>query len=132
MVGEIALAVPSGSLAWWGERLDEHGISRATEEFRFGEPVMPFRDPHGLPLALVGIEEDREFAVWDASPVPSEHQIRGVHAVRMGEVVGRHEIHFSGPGETITITHAAQSREHRVREFVPASIPGFADRRRWD
>jgi len=35
----------------------------------------------------------------------------GVHAVRMGEIVGRHEIHFSGPGETITITHSAQSRE---------------------
>ena len=35
----------------------------------------------------------------------------GVHAVRMGEIVGKHEIHFSGPGETITITHTAQSRE---------------------
>lgn len=35
----------------------------------------------------------------------------GVHAVRMGDVVGRHEVHFSGPGETITITHTAQSRE---------------------
>jgi len=35
----------------------------------------------------------------------------GVHAVRMGEIVGQHEIHFSGPGETITIRHAAHSRE---------------------
>jgi len=35
----------------------------------------------------------------------------GVHAVRMGDIVGRHEVHFSGPGETITITHSAQSRE---------------------
>lgn len=35
----------------------------------------------------------------------------GVHAVRMGEIVGRHEVHFSGPGETITITHTAHSRE---------------------
>jgi 4-hydroxy-tetrahydrodipicolinate reductase len=35
----------------------------------------------------------------------------GVHAVRMGDVVGQHEIHFSGPGETITIRHTAQSRE---------------------
>ncbi len=34
----------------------------------------------------------------------------GVHAVRMGDVVGQHEIHFSGPGETITIRHTAQSR----------------------
>jgi len=35
----------------------------------------------------------------------------GVHAVRMGEIVGQHEIHFSGPGETITIRHVAHSRE---------------------
>lgn len=34
-----------------------------------------------------------------------------VHAVRMGEVVGQHEIHFSGPGETISIKHQAHSRE---------------------
>jgi len=35
----------------------------------------------------------------------------GVHAVRMGEVLGQHEIHFSGPGETITVRHTAHSRE---------------------
>ena len=35
----------------------------------------------------------------------------GVHAVRMGEVVGEHEIHFSGPGETITLRHRAHSRD---------------------
>ena len=35
----------------------------------------------------------------------------GVHAVRMGDVVGRHEIHFSGPGETITLSHTAHSRD---------------------
>jgi 4-hydroxy-tetrahydrodipicolinate reductase len=35
----------------------------------------------------------------------------GVHAVRMGEIVGQHEIHFSGSGETITIRHTAHSRE---------------------
>ena len=35
----------------------------------------------------------------------------GVHALRMGELVGRHEIHFSGRAETLTITHTVQSRE---------------------
>lgn len=34
----------------------------------------------------------------------------GIHAVRMGDIVGTHEIHFSGPGETLTIRHQAQSR----------------------
>lgn len=35
----------------------------------------------------------------------------GIHAVRMGEGVGWHEVHFSGPGETVTIRHAAHSRD---------------------
>jgi len=34
----------------------------------------------------------------------------GIHAIRMGDVVGHHEIHFGGPGETITISHTAHSR----------------------
>lgn len=34
-----------------------------------------------------------------------------IHAVRMGDVVGQHEIHFSGFGETVTIRHTAHSRE---------------------
>ncbi len=35
----------------------------------------------------------------------------GVHAVRMGDFVGWHEVHFSGPGEVLTIRHAAHSRD---------------------
>ncbi|MEK6797817.1 MAG: 4-hydroxy-tetrahydrodipicolinate reductase [Planctomycetota bacterium] len=35
----------------------------------------------------------------------------GVHAVRMGEIIGQHEIHLSGGGESITIRHQAHSRE---------------------
>lgn len=87
MVGEISLAVPPGSLSWWRERLAQHGVARGEEEPRFGEPALPFHDPHGLPLALVEIGEDRPFAVWEASPVPPDHQIRGVHAVRIQERV---------------------------------------------
>jgi 4-hydroxy-tetrahydrodipicolinate reductase len=29
----------------------------------------------------------------------------------MGEMVGRHEVHFSGPGETVTLQHTAHSRD---------------------
>jgi len=55
----------------------------------------------------------------------------GVHAVRMGEIVGRHEIHLSGPGETLTLIHAAQSREAfaagalRAAQWVVGRSPGL-------
>ncbi len=35
----------------------------------------------------------------------------GVHAVRRGEIVGEHEIHFSAPGETLTLRHTAHARD---------------------
>jgi glyoxalase family protein len=87
MVGEIALAVPAGSLGWWRDRLAEREVTVEGEGSRFGEPVIPFLDPHGLRLVLVGIEEERRFEPWEASGVPVEHQIRGVHAVRIQEQV---------------------------------------------
>ena len=86
-VGEIALAVPAGSLAWWRARLEEHGAAPSVEAERFGERVMTFEDPDTLHLSLVGIEQDRAFAPWRSSTVPVEHQIRGVHAVRIPERV---------------------------------------------
>ena len=35
----------------------------------------------------------------------------GVHAMRLGETISRHEVHLSGQGETITIQHTIQSRD---------------------
>ncbi|MDR7414935.1 MAG: ring-cleaving dioxygenase [Armatimonadota bacterium] len=79
---EVALAVPQGSLRYWEERLDRYGVRVEPREVRFGEAVLPFADPHGLRLALVEVEE-RPFTPWGRSPVPPEHQIRGLHAARV-------------------------------------------------
>jgi 4-hydroxy-tetrahydrodipicolinate reductase len=35
----------------------------------------------------------------------------GVHSIRMGGGISEHEIHFSCPGETVTIRHRVHSRE---------------------
>jgi glyoxalase family protein len=44
-------------------------------------------DPHGLRVALVESESSlgRPFTVWDESPIPPEHQIRGLESARMSE-----------------------------------------------
>lgn len=55
----------------------------------------------------------------------------GIHAVRLGETIGWHEIHFSGPGETVTIRHAAHSRDTfaagalRAVAWLVGKPPGF-------
>lgn len=84
---EVSLAVPPGSLDFWGERLQQHGVNVSALESRFGQPALPLRDPHGLRVALVESADslDRAFTPWDRSPIPVEHQIRGLESARLVE-----------------------------------------------
>ncbi len=78
----VSLAVPEDALDYWRKRLGEHEVGVIEEAEHFGEAAIEFRDPHGLSLALVAASTDRPFVAWDASPVPVEYQVRGLHAVR--------------------------------------------------
>ena len=82
---EVPFAVPLGSLAYWRQRLADAGVEQEPVELRFGEPSLPFEDPDGLKLALVETADERAFVPWGESPVPAEHQLRGMHAVRLWE-----------------------------------------------
>ena len=85
LASEIALAVPSGSLEYWGERLRRYGTPLGAADSRRGARALPVTDPHGLPLVLVETGDSREFTPWERSPVPETRQIRGLHAVRLWE-----------------------------------------------
>ncbi len=82
---EVAFAIPEGSMSWWESRLADHGVETGELETRFGEPALPFRDPHGLALALIETGAPRPWVPWEASPVPEESQLRGMHSVRLWE-----------------------------------------------
>jgi glyoxalase family protein len=82
---EVQLAVPTGSLEYWSERLAQAGVETLPVETRFGERVLPFEDPHGMEVALAETSDDRLFTQWDGSPVPVEYQVRGLHAARLWE-----------------------------------------------
>jgi 4-hydroxy-tetrahydrodipicolinate reductase len=45
----------------------------------------------------------------------------GVHAVRGGDVIGDHEVHFLGNGERIELTHKATSRDLFARGALRAA-----------
>ncbi len=87
MAVEVGLEVPAGSLDYWGVRLQRYGATLDRVEARFGARVLPLVDPHGLRLSLVeaGGGEARPFTPWERSPVPSEHQVRGLHSGRLWE-----------------------------------------------
>ena len=38
-------------------------------------------------------------------------QVDNVHSIRAGDTIGEHTVRFDGPGESITITHTAVSRD---------------------
>lgn len=84
---EVVLAVPRGSSAFWRQRLEAEDVAFEPIEERFGDKVLPLRDPHGLRIALVESDHSlgHEFTPWEKSPVPVEHQIRGLDGGRMVE-----------------------------------------------
>jgi glyoxalase family protein len=80
---ETAFVVPEGSLGYWMHRLVEKGVPHANPEKRFGQTVLPFKDPDGTALALVaGVGSDEQSA-WSNGDVPAEHAIRGFHGVTL-------------------------------------------------
>jgi glyoxalase family protein len=79
-VGVTAFRVPEGSLDYWADRLDDHGVAREEPTERIGERVLPFEDPDGLPLELV--EGDGAADPW-TEDVPEEYAIRGFHGVAL-------------------------------------------------
>ena len=78
-ISEIGLRVPNReALAYWAQRFDELGVEHAGIEEFAGHPTLRFRDPEGQRLALVAGGSEAEFSPWSKSPVPAEHQIRGL------------------------------------------------------
>jgi len=74
-----AFAVPHGGLPYWVKRLNETGIEVQTE-FRFGEPVVRIKDPHGLPIELIGTENLPSISHWNESPIDKLQGIKGFHS----------------------------------------------------
>ena len=79
---EIAFRIPRGSLGWWAHRLVAKGIAHETPVQVFGEPTLRFRDPDGLLLSLVGVENEATAAAWGGE-VPVEHALLGLHGVTL-------------------------------------------------
>src|SRR5688572_28054678 len=67
------------TLRWWQERLDSQGVPHEDILEVDGRQTLPFEDPEGQRLALVddGGTGDPP-TPWEKSPVPAQHQIRGL------------------------------------------------------
>lgn len=71
------------SLEWWAKRLAERGVTHDPIGVRDGRATLDFEDPEGQRLALVVDDAPGEVHAWAKSPVPAEHQIRGLGPIAM-------------------------------------------------
>ncbi|WP_421696037.1 ring-cleaving dioxygenase [Aestuariivirga sp.] len=77
------------SLNWWQKRLAAEGIAHEKIAEQAGRLTLNFEDPEGQRLALVA-DSEGEAHPWDQSPVPAEHQIRGLGPITMSVPDLRH------------------------------------------
>jgi glyoxalase family protein len=122
-VAETAFAVPTGSLDFWQSRLAPLHLPALDRTTRFDDQVLTFRDPEGLPLAL--IESPATFATHlVARPdIPVAHALRAFHSVTLLETSE------SAPA-SILINHfgyreSARSA-NRIRYTLESAAPNHA------
>ncbi|HEX5414042.1 MAG TPA: ring-cleaving dioxygenase [Chloroflexota bacterium] len=73
----VGFRIAPEALAYWQDRLGEAGVRVGEPEERFGETVLAFQDPDGLPLELVARVNPPAVAPWESAPVPARYAIRG-------------------------------------------------------
>jgi glyoxalase family protein len=63
----------------------QHGVRFDQPKVRFDETVLAFRDPDGIAVEIVARAGAEGGEVWDRSPVPREHALRGISGVTLSE-----------------------------------------------
>ena len=71
----------AGTLAWWAARFAALGVAHGRPAVQDGRLELEFEDFEGTRFALVDDGGRGEAFPWSESPVPSEHQIRGLGLV---------------------------------------------------
>ena len=69
------------SLRWWLDRFDQFKVAHGPIQNRAGRATIDFYDGEGQPLMLVDDGKLCDAFPWPGSPVPPEHQIRGLGPV---------------------------------------------------
>jgi len=90
----IAFSVPESSIEFWKDHFEKLNIPQKEVFERFGKKVLPFFDPDGLPLELVGDSLSEDIETWEKSSIPSDYQIRGFWSatLRINEFEGTQNI----------------------------------------
>jgi glyoxalase family protein len=78
-----ALRVSGASMPWWKERLTQASVRHQEIAVIDGRATLEFEDPEGQRLALIDEGGEGDARPWAKSPVPAEHQIRGLGPITL-------------------------------------------------
>jgi glyoxalase family protein len=122
---EVSLEIPVGTLDYWAARLEKYGTTVQKPHRRFGDTVLQFVDPHGLPIALVepGLVPPRTFTPWDGGPIAGERQIRGLYGAQIWEREAAPTTAFL----TDVLGFELIAAEHEWARYGFADAPGIVD-----
>jgi glyoxalase family protein len=91
---EVQLAVPSGSLNYWHDRLSTRGVEVENAEI-FDQRRLLFRHPCGIEYAMVGVEDDTREG-FTGGGVPADHAIHGMYGVGVHVANPENMVEFLG------------------------------------
>lgn len=104
------------ALAWWAARFAELGVTHTPPTARDSRATLDFEDPEGQRLALVVDATRGDGQPWGKSPVPVEHQIRGLGPITMS-------VPNLAPTDAV-LTKVMNMR--RVRDYTMGGQPAVA------
>jgi len=77
----ITLSAPEQSLDYWHDRLQRHHV-KAERRTRFGEDVLAFADPDGIPIEIVAVANDLRRG-WTDAGISLDFALRGMHTAEL-------------------------------------------------
>ncbi len=83
MATEIGYAVNKDSLDFWADRLKAFNIKSDEPVEKFGEINLPFADPDGLRLSLIGTANPDSREPWETGDINIAAGIKGFHSVTL-------------------------------------------------
>ncbi len=80
-----AFSVPGESIGWWHERMKSMDLKVEAPVLRGDSEVLTVFDYDGMRIELTATESDQRSG-WDGvSSIPSEHAVKGLHAVTLSQ-----------------------------------------------
>lgn len=83
MATEIGYSIPEPSIEFWKKRFEEKSVEHSKIVERFGEVVLPFRDPDGLELKLIVPTQADNRITWNTNEINKENATTGFHSITL-------------------------------------------------